>query len=302
MFPRDLKLPVALADVPPSELVVRPLFPNVLVGESTNNGFRWVSRSSLPSLPFGGDAGGIGSVGTIGVMTALLLPAVQQSRTAARRVQSKNNLKRLLLAMHNYHDTHNMFPTGTVKDSSEEIDDRLSWIVSILPFIEQAALYEQIDQKDGWKSDANSDWTGFNLQLLKNPAEPNDREGTTHYVGMAGIGKDAADLKVNDAKAGIFGHNRQTRMRDITDGTSNTIAITESSDHFGPWAQGGRSTIRGLTEEPYINGPDGIGSPFPGGMNAGLADGSVRFISEDIDPEVFKALITIRGGERIGAF
>jgi hypothetical protein len=302
MFPRDLKLPVALADVPPSELVVRPLFPNVLVGESTNNGFRWVSRSSLPSLPFGGDAGGIGSVGTIGVMTALLLPAVQQSRTAARRVQSKNNLKQLLLAMHNYHDTHNMFPTGTVKDSSEEIDDRLSWIVSILPFIEQAALYEQIDQKDGWKSDANSDWTGFNLQLLKNPAEPNDREGTTHYVGMAGIGKDAADLKVNDAKAGIFGHNRQTRMRDITDGTSNTIAITESSDHFGPWAQGGRSTIRGLTEEPYINGPDGIGSPFPGGMNAGLADGSVRFISEDIDPEVFKALITIRGGERIGAF
>ena len=302
MFPRDLKLPVALADVPPSELVVRPLFPNVMVGESTRNGFRWVSRSSLPSLPFGGDVGGIGSVGTIGVMTALLLPAVQQSRTAARRVQSKNNLKQLLLAMHNYHDTHNMLPTGTVKDSSEEIDDRLSWIVSLLPFIEQAALYKQIDQKDGWKSDANSDWTGFNIEMLTNPAEPNGREGTTHYVGMAGIGKDAADLKVNDPKAGIFGYNRQTRFRDITDGTSNTIAVTEASDHFGPWAQGGRSTIRGLTEEPYINGPDGIGSPFPGGMNAGLADGSVRFISENIDPEVFKALITISGGERIGAF
>ena len=138
--------------------------------------------------------------------------------------------------------------------------------------------------------------------MLKNPAEPNGREGTTHYVGMAGIGKDAADLKVNDPKAGIFGHNRQTRIRDIRDGTSNTIAISEASDHFGPWAQGGRSTIRGLTEEPYINGPDGIGSPFPGGMNAGLSDGSVRFISENIDPEVFKALITINGGERIGAF
>ncbi|MFT5327270.1 MAG: hypothetical protein ACI8P0_005159 [Planctomycetaceae bacterium] len=302
MFPRDLELPVKLADVPPSELVVRPLFPNVLVSESTENGFRWVSRGSLPSLPFGGDVGGIGSVGTVGVMAALLLPAVQQARMAARRTQSRNNLKQLLLAMHNYHDVYNTFPAGTVEDSAEEVDDRLSWIVSILPFIEQAALYEQIDQKSGWKSEANTDWTGFNLQMLRNPAESNALEGATHYVGMAGIGKDAANLKIDDPGAGMFGYNRQTRLRDITDGTSNTIAITEASDDFGPWAQGGRSTLRGLTEEPYINGPDGIGSSFPGGMDAGFSDGSVRFISENIDPEVFKALITIRGGERVGEF
>ena len=302
MFPPDLELPVKLADVPPSELVVRPLFPNVLVSESTAQGFRWTSRGSLPSLPFGGDVGGIGSVGSVGVMVALLLPAVQQARMAARRAQSKNNLKQLLLAMHNYHDVYRQLPTGTVVESAEEVDDRLSWLVSILPFIEQQALYEQIDQKSGWKSEANVDWTGFNLQVLTNPAEGNAREGATHYVGMAGIGKDAANLKVNDPGAGVFGYNRKTRFADITDGTSNTIAITEASDDFGPWAQGGRSTLRGLTEEPYINGPDGIGSPFPGGMNAGLTDGSVRFISENIDPEVFKALITIRGGERIGAF
>lgn len=235
-------------------------------------------------------------------MVALLLPAVQQARMAARRAQSKNNLKQLLLAMHNYHDVYRQLPTGTVVESAEEVDDRLSWLVSILPFIEQQALYEQIDQKSGWKSEANVDWTGFNLQVLTNPAEGNAREGATHYVGMAGIGKDAANLKVTDPGAGVFGYNRKTRFADITDGTSNTIAITEASDDFGPWAQGGRSTLRGLTEEPYINGPDGIGSPFPGGMNAGLTDGSVRFISENIDPEVFKALITIRGGERIGAF
>lgn len=302
VFPPDLELPVALADVPPSELVVRPLFPNVMVSESTENGFRWVSRGSLPSLPFGGDVGGVGSVGSIGVLTALLLPAVQQARTAARRTQSKNNLKQLMIALHNYHDVYGNLPAGTVKDSAEEVDDRLSWIVSILPFIDQAALYEQIDQKSGWKSESNADWTGFNLQVLMNPAEPNQAESVTHYVGMAGIGEDAANLKVNDPGAGMFGYNRQTRFRDIKDGLSNTIAITESSDDFGPWAQGGRSTLRGLTEEPYINGPDGIGSPFPGGMNAALGDGSVRFISENIDPEVFKALITISGGEQIGAF
>ncbi|MBL6706479.1 MAG: DUF1559 domain-containing protein, partial [Planctomycetaceae bacterium] len=143
MFPPDLELPVKLADVPPSELVVRPLFPNVLVSESTEKGFRWISRGSLPSLPFGGDVGGIGSVGSVGVMVALLLPAVQQARMAARRAQSKNNLKQLLLAMHNYHDVYRQVPTGTVVDSAEEVDDRLSWLISILPFIEQQALYEQ---------------------------------------------------------------------------------------------------------------------------------------------------------------
>jgi hypothetical protein len=236
------------------------------------------------------------------VLTALLLPAVQQARTAARRSQSKNNLKQLLLAMHNYHDAYNSFPTGTVEDSAEEVDDRLSWIVSILPMFDQAALYEQIDQKSGWKSEANADWTGFNIQALMNPGEANALEGVTHYVGMAGIGEDAANLKVDDPGAGVFGYNRQTRIRDITDGTSNTIAIMEASVEFGPWAQGGRSTIRGLTEEPYFNGPDGIGGPWVGGAQGALADGSVRFISENIDPEVFKALMTIQGGERIGAF
>lgn len=302
MFPPDIEIPVALADIPPSEVVIRPLFPNVMVGESTAQGFRWTSRNSLPSLPFAGDVGGVGSVGTIGVLTALLLPAVQQARMAARRSQSKSNMKQIMLAMHNYHDVYQYFPVGTIEDSAEDPDDRLSWLVSILPFADQARLYEQIDRKSAWDSDVNSEWTEFNLDVLMNPADPDRGEGATHYIGMAGIGKDAAELKVNHPRAGMFGYDRQTRMRDIRDGTSNTIAITEASADIGPWAKGGRSTIRGLTEEPYINGPDGIGGPFPGGMNAGLADGSVRFISENIDPDVFKALITINGGERIPAF
>jgi hypothetical protein len=302
MFPPDFKLPVALADVPPSEIVARPLFPNVMVSESTEQGYRWTSRNSLPSLPFGGGAGGLGSAGTIGVMAALLLPAVQQARTAARRSRSKSNMKRLLVAMHNYHDVYRHFPVGTVEDSAKEPEDRLSWIVSLLPFVEQAALYEQIDQKSGWDSEANAEWTGFNIEMFMNPQEVDQGDSQTHYVGMAGIGEDAANLKVDEQGAGVFGYNRQTRMRDITDGTSNTIAIMEASNDFGPWAQGGRSTIRGLTEEPYINGPDGIGGSWVGGAQGALADGSVRFISENIDPDVFKALMTISGGEQIEGF
>ena len=121
---------------------------------------------------------------------------------------------------------------------------------------------------------------------------------------MAGVGKDAPLLKTDHPRAGVFGYNRVTRLRDITDGTSNTIAVTEVNKKLGPWAQGGGSTIRSLTKKPYINGPDGIGGPWGGGggVQAAFADGSVRFISEDIDPSVMKALVTIRGGETIGEF
>lgn len=301
-FPPDFELPVKLVDVPPSEIVTRPLFVNVMASESTEKGFRWTSRSSLPAIPFFGGGGSIGSVGTIGVMTALLLPAVQQARTAARRTSSKNNLKQIAIALHNYHDVYRSFPSGTIEESADEVKDRLSWMVSILPFVDQAALYDQIDRKQGWDSDANSDWTSLVIQAFLNPNEPPTGEGETHYVGMAGIGEDAPNLDVKSPRAGVFGYNRKTRMRDILDGTSNTIGVTESSDEYGPWAAGGRPTIRALTEEPYINGPDGIGSSFPGGLNVMMMDGSVRFVSENIDPEVFKALITIRGGERIGNF
>ena len=110
------------------------------------------------------------------------------------------------------------------------------------------------------------------------------------------------ELPVTSNRAGVFGVNRKTRIRDISDGTSNTIGVTEGSGQHGRWAQGGTSTIRSLTTKPYINGPDGIGGPFPGGVQVMLMDGSVRFVSENIDPKVFEALMTIRGGEQIPRF
>jgi prepilin-type processing-associated H-X9-DG protein len=107
---------------------------------------------------------------------------------------------------------------------------------------------------------------------------------------------------VTSEKAGVFGYNRATRIQDIRDGTSNTMMITETHKDFGPWSAGGPSTIRSLTTKPYINGPDGIGGPTPGGCNILLADGSVRFVSESVDPKIFEALSTIRGGETVGGF
>ncbi len=299
VFPPGTELPLKLTDVPPTELVVQPLFPNVVVGTSDDNGFHWYSRSSLPSIPF---VGGSGGIATIGVMTALLLPAVQQARMAARRSQSRNNLKQLAIALHNYHDVHRRFPSGTIEGSAEKVDDRLSWIVELLPYIEQAAMYNSIDREAAWNSDSNQLASGSVIRMLLNPQDPEQNRPHTHYIGMAGLGKGAEELPVTDKRAGVFGYNRQTRMRDITDGTSNTIGVTESSGQHGPWSRGGRPTIRPLTTKPYINGPDGIGGPFPGGVQVMLMDGSVRFISENIDPQVFEALMTIGGGEVPGRF
>jgi hypothetical protein len=302
VFPPDFELPINVADVPPAELVTQHLFPNIAIGTKDAKGFHSVSRTSLPSLPFIGEMSGVGGVATVGILTALLLPAVQQARMAARRAQSKNNLKQIGLALHNYHDTFRFFPSGTIENEDLKADERLSWIVSVLPFIEQASLFDVIDQEKGWKDDDNADWTAIAIPTLINPQVADSSTGVTHYVGIAGVGKDAATLPVTDKRAGVFGYNRKLRIRDITDGTSNTMGVAEASKQYGSWGAGGKSTIRSLTKKPYINGPDGIGSPFPGGMNAMFMDGSVRFVSENIDPSVMESLSTIRGGETVGNF
>ncbi len=90
----------------------------------------------------------------------------------------------------------------------------------------------------------------------------------------------------------------------MTDGTSNTIMVTECTDKSaGPWAQGGKSTLRALTKKPYINGPtDYWVDQAPAASTCLWGDGSVRFVSQNIDPELLEKLVTIQGGEIIGDF
>jgi hypothetical protein len=119
---------------------------------------------------------------------------------------------------------------------------------------------------------------------------------------MAGVGEDAATLENDDPRAGIFGYNRQCRIRDITDGTSNTIMITDASEPNASYLAGGRATIRGFSQSPYLNGPDGIGSPHTGVVQMVLADGSVRAISVNVDETTLEALATKAGAEVVGEF
>ena len=297
----DVEIPINVADIPPAELVVRPLFPNLATGYANERGIHWKTRQSLPGVPLLGGMGEGSSVATVAIGTALLLPAIQQAREAARRTQSKIHLKQIGLAMHNYHSAWKHFPVGTIPNDELKPEERLSWLTSLLPYLEENDLYDRLDTKQAWNSKAQSAAQYRQVDVFRHPANdgPPGRWPVVDYVGMAGLGKDAPNLPVSSPRAGVFGYNRKVRFRDLVDGASNTMAVTEASDNTGPWLQGGPSTIRPLTKRPYVNGPDGIGGPSPGGINVLMADGSVRFVSEDVDPKLFERLITINDGNPV---
>jgi prepilin-type processing-associated H-X9-DG protein len=129
---------------------------------------------------------------------------------------------------------------------------------------------------------------------------PTSQRFPTSYVGVAGIGPDAATLSKEDRRAGIFGYDRETTPDDIKDGSSSTLLVIETARENGPWTAGGFPTVRGfdLGGFPAL-GPDGqFGGLHRGGCNACFADGSVRFLSESLDPRVFAAMTTMAGGEQ----
>lgn len=291
-----VEMPFGIQDLPSVEELTEPMFPNVTVSTVTEEGVIGQGRHSAPGMP----VSHVGSAAVVPVLVALLLPAVQQAREAARRTQSKNNLRQIGLAIHTFHDVYRKLPQGTVDNSELEPSERLSWAVAILPYIEQADIYEAIDMKSGWQSKVNKSLSGTVIPTYINPSQ---RSGTgLHYVGISGVGPDSANLPNNDKKAGVFGNNRVTRFRDILDGLSNTLMITDSSKPAASFMEGGNSTIRGFSQKPYINGPDKIGSPHTGGLQVLLADGSVRFVSENIDATLLEALATKAGGEVLNEF
>ena len=119
---------------------------------------------------------------------------------------------------------------------------------------------------------------------------------------MAGVGEDAASLENDDPKAGMFGYDRTCSFRDITDGLSNTIMITDASKPTASYLAGGKETIRGFSQSPYLNGPDGIGSPHTGVVQILFGDGSVRAVSVNINEDTLEGLATKAGGEIVPEF
>ena len=285
-------------------------------------------------------------IAIIAILVALLLPAVQQAREAARRSSCKNNLKQLGLAMHNYHDTHRVFPFGQIHRlaTAEAPDHRTMWMHMILPFIEQAPLYNTISPYFSGAI-ASQSWAGRNtiIPMLMCPSDPEAGKTATagnsmqgfhgNYVVCAGsteFGSTGAGLSLN----GIFYSQSSIRMRDITDGASNTAmaseiiltADTTFHDLRGRYYNSWEGNVWFSTLNPpnttvgdrsemglCISAPrrpctsSGINAQYArsqhvGGAHTLLADGSIRFISENIDTTTWNHVGARNDGNVLGEF
>ena len=172
----------------------------------------------------------------------------------------------------------------------------------MLPYIEAVRLYQKFDLTKAWDDPRNREASSSEVPSFSYPGSV-QRDGNGYplgyYVGLAGLGTDGPLLSGDSPRAGFFAYDRATRWSDVSDGLSNTAIISEVEKDNGPWAAGGRPTIRSLTRQPYSSGPDGLGGGHAGGWFMGFADGHTWFISEKVDPKVLEALATIRGGEPV---
>ncbi len=276
-------------------------------------------------------------IAVIGILVALLLPAVQQARAAARRTQCKNNLKQIGLAFHNYHDVHNVLPMGS---SSETAVGSWGMTAHVLPYLELGNTYQLIDfensgcctavkllqnatpsQPDPSSNPINvfycPDDFNSNIQLLSGPTGPSPNTYdcgllfSGDYMGVSGITEGNPGCSgIIDGK-GTFYSMSKTRFRDFTDGTSQTMIIGErgipSDIGWGWYLCGGTecehyiSTERGLSAGKNVPSWQGTLRRFwswhHGGAHFIMGDGSVQFFSYSMDFDTFRNLSTRNGGE-----
>lgn len=217
----------------------------------------------------------------VGVLIAVLLPAVQRAREAARTKQSQNNLKHIALALHNYHDAFRTFPPGAVAD-----EDRLyhGWQTFIFPYLDASPYYSMVDFDYTWDDPYNLPVFRAELPVYLNPSivETRDSQGlpVTHY----------------SVSSHLFGRNSRSPVPEITDGTATTILGGEIGDGFPAWGCPGnwRDPALGLKSDP-----DSFGVSWREDVNLVMVDGNVRPISQGVDSRILKALSSPAGGEQL---
>ncbi|MBX3442456.1 MAG: DUF1559 domain-containing protein [Planctomyces sp.] len=269
-------------------------------------------------------------IAIIAVLIALLLPAVQQARETARRMQCRNNLMQLTMAVHNYHAAHGVLPAGTVDHQGPIRNDletgyRISWIARSLPYFDEGVVYRRIDFAKSAFEEPNRSLGQHSLRTLYCPSRgtPGFAYGACHHD---------VEAPIDDDNHGVFFLNSWLELSDIRDGLANTLFLGEVPS--GPtWIDGSNRTLRNTgatvvfesTYAPYAaalqspsGGADGEGAdvdPAQAGLVCGgfasshslgshfaMGDGSVRFVSTNIDGDLFRKLGHRDDGELVGDF
>ena len=256
-------------------------------------------------------------IAIIAVLIALLLPAVQAAREAARRVQCVNNLKQVGLALHNYHDTNATFPAGGWTQGGMNV----GWSASILPGVEQPAIYNGINFTFAYNVAANSSVAATVMNVYLCPSEPRKAlrgqaspnplypvdpfpSGDADYGGMFGPRALIVPPLVNNPPRGAMIFDQCLGIREISDGTSQTIQIGEDPEAINALWPSGHNVFdqsAPINARPPFEYGEELTSQHPGGCNVLFADGSVHFLKQTVNPFVLAGLCTRAGGEVLGA-
>ncbi len=270
-------------------------------------------------------------IAIIGVLVALLLPAVQAAREAARRVSCLNNMTQLGLATQSYEFHHEALPPGVTNPDgpirNEPQGLHVSWTIQVLPYLEQNALWSRFDQSKGAYAPENAEVRRTHVDVLMCPSYAGTGKNSDLTIARgtyAGCHHDV-EAPIDADNHGLLFLNSKIRFNDIYDGSSQTILLGECLPGDDPfdmgWVSGTRATLRntGSIDQPRRPGPPIIDAPIapssdqPGSTAVGgfgsyhsggvcvvaFADGSTRTISETIDMEILRRMGHRADGEII---
>lgn len=241
-------------------------------------------------------------ISILGLLMSLLIPAVQYARETSRRASCSNNLRNQVLALQNFHDANRVLPFG--RNNTGGLDT--SWYLEILPFVEQGELADAYDRSRMWTDPTrNLAIANTTISLFRCPSSAVRFAGDTDYGGMTGSSLTSEHIE-SAFNNGVLitnedGFAASIILASITDGTSQTIAIAESSDRVGTPGR----WISGFSSFSHNNGKvateeEGeIFSQHTRGANVAFADGSVRFLNTSVSAYILGAMCTRNRGESI---
>jgi len=236
------------------------------------------------------------SVVCLVIFTATILPSVAASSMAANTASCKNNLRQIMLAHWNQYDVQSRF------SAASEGDPPYSWRVALLPWLNQQPVFDRYQFGATWDSTQNLPVTTTRMNVFQCPSRK-------EYVGRSGLHDTQNRYFSHYARVtGLHTAGSAISVREITDGTSNTVMVVEACGVDRVWTNPVDVNIDSqpiginLSSDTQFQSSGWISSHHTGGAHIAMADGSVRFVNEKIDPKLLKALVTTDGGEHVGNF